>query len=116
MNRQPINCPEFPQCANYLQSKVQGLELRVKNLNSHHVSENRSTTGSKTATNLSPYTRYGSNKQIDTVSYYESIINKRLENISKIEHSPTEQSKDTYSVHSQMSNPTRLNGASIQRI
>lgn len=57
VNRQPFavisNCPEFQQCANYLQSKVQGLEMRVKNLNSQHLdkSDNRSTTASKTTVN-----------------------------------------------------------------
>ncbi|CAD8163813.1 unnamed protein product [Paramecium octaurelia] len=130
VNRQPFaiisNCPEFQQCANYLQSKVHGLEMRVKNLNSHHASENRSTTASKTTTNLSPFNthkqckKYGSNKQIDTQSYYETIINKRLENISKIEQSPikTEQSvnQDKYSVHSLVSHQTRLNYNCIQKI
>ncbi|CAD8163643.1 unnamed protein product [Paramecium octaurelia] len=130
VNRQPFaiisNCPEFQQCANYLQSKVQGLEMRVKNLNSHHASENRSTTASKTTANLSPFNthkqckKYGSNKQIDTQSYYETIINKRLENISKIEQSPikTEQSinQDKYSVHSVANHQTRLNYNCIQKI
>ncbi|CAD8073826.1 unnamed protein product [Paramecium primaurelia] len=130
VNRQPFaiisNCPEFQQCANYLQSKVQGLEMRVKNLNSHHASDNRSTTASKTTSNLSPfnthkqYNKYGSNKQIDTQSYYETIINKRLENISKIEQSPikTEQSinQDKYSVHSVVNHQTRLNYNCIQKI
>ncbi|CAD8156289.1 unnamed protein product [Paramecium pentaurelia] len=130
VNRQPFaiisNCPEYQQCANYLQSKVQGLEMRVKNLNSHHASENRSTTASKTTSNLSPFNtnkqckKYGSNKQIDTQSYYETIINKRLENISKIDQSPikTEQSinQDKYSVHSLISHQTRLNQNCIQKI
>lgn len=44
--------------------------MRVKNINSNHVSENRSTNTSKTTANLSP-------KEFKRNLYYESIISKR---------------------------------------
>ncbi|CAD8191631.1 unnamed protein product [Paramecium octaurelia] len=121
VQRQPLavisNCPEFQQCANYLQQKVQGLEQRVKNLNSQHAerTENRSTTTQKNESSLSPFVRQkkqcSSNQKVDSQSYYETIINKRLENISKIDQSPvhvktdnTVAQQDKYSIHSQFSN------------
>ncbi|CAD8098229.1 unnamed protein product [Paramecium primaurelia] len=121
VQRQPLavisNCPEFSQCANYLQQKVQGLEQRVKNLNSQHAdrTENRSTTTQKNEASLSPFVRQkkqcSSNQKVDSQSYYETIINKRLENISKIDQSPvhiktdnTMAQQDKYSMHSQFSN------------
>ncbi|CAD8182747.1 unnamed protein product [Paramecium octaurelia] len=133
VQRQPLqvisNCPEYQQCANYLQDKVQGLELRVKNLNSQHA--DRSATKSKVDIPLSPFTNQKkacqSNQKIDSQSFYETIINKRLENISKIDHSPkhvkTDQAfaiQDKYSTHSQFSNlshyQSKLHNNSILRI
>ncbi|CAD8124188.1 unnamed protein product [Paramecium sonneborni] len=121
VQRQPLavinNCPEFSQCANYLQQKVQGLEMRVKNLNSQHAdrTENRSTTAQKNDASLSPFIRQkkpcSSNQKVDSQSYYEAIINKRLENISKLDQSPVHiktdnivTQQDKYSIHSQLSN------------
>ncbi|KAM3143531.1 hypothetical protein pb186bvf_004293 [Paramecium bursaria] len=86
------------QCASYLQQKVNGLEMRVKNLNSQH-SENRSTTANKDQgpPPLSPciatkqkkvFQSTNKNCNIDTQSYYETIINKRLENIIDKQPSP----------------------------
>ncbi|CAD8208916.1 unnamed protein product [Paramecium octaurelia] len=137
VQRQPLavisNCPEFSQCANYLQQKVQGLEQRVKNLNSQHAdrTENRSTTTQKNEASLSPFVRQkkpcSSNQKVDSQSYYEAIINKRLENISKMDQSPvhiktdnTVAQQDKYSIHSQLSNlgPSsgKLHSNSIVRI
>ncbi|CAD8204528.1 unnamed protein product [Paramecium pentaurelia] len=133
VQRQPLqvisNCPEYQQCANYLQDKVQGLELRVKNLNSQHA--DRSATKSKVDIPLSPFMNQKktcqSNQKIDSQSFYETIINKRLENISKIDHSPkhvkTDQAfiiQDKFSTHSQLSNlshyQSKLHSNSILRI
>ncbi|CAK76440.1 unnamed protein product (macronuclear) [Paramecium tetraurelia] len=79
------NYSEFQQSSNYLKTKISALEMRVKNINSNHVSENRSTNTSKTTANLSP-------KEFKRNLYYESIISKRQQNFSKLDHSPSEQS------------------------
>ncbi|CAD8125151.1 unnamed protein product [Paramecium sonneborni] len=131
VQRQPLqvinNCPEFQSCTNYLQDKVQGLEQRVKNLNSQHA--DRSDVKSKIDIAFSPFMNekrnWQGNQKIDQQSYYETIINKRLENISKIDHSPKHVKTDQpilnkYSTHSQFSNlaqyQNKLHSNSILRI
>ncbi|CAD8091574.1 unnamed protein product [Paramecium sonneborni] len=76
------NYSEFQQSSNQLQTKIKSLELRVKNINSNHVSENRSTNTSKTTANISP-------KEFKKNLYYESIINKLQQNIKKLDNSPS---------------------------
>ncbi|CAD8119940.1 unnamed protein product [Paramecium sonneborni] len=134
VQRQPLqvisNCLELQQCTNNLQDKIQGLEQRVKNLNSQHA-EDRSAVKSKVDILLQPFINEKKKQQydskIDSQSYYEAIINKRLENISKIDHSPkhiktdcAQPIYDKYSIHSQFSKigqqPSQLHSNSILKI